>query len=422
MNIRALAAKLILQVIQQRKSLSEVLKNSKNTINDFSLLQELCYGSIRWYHQLLFIANTLLKKKLKTKDADILILIIVGLYQLKFTNIPDFAAVAETVAATTSLKKPWAKGLINALLRKFISNQTSIDQQVLGDDIAQYSHPEWLIKTFQQDYPSQWQDTLDANNQKAPLFLRINHQLTTVADFSSLLNKNNIAFSIIEKPPTAIAIKNPTPVSKIPGFSDGLCSVQDTSGQQIASALQLKPKQTILDACAAPGSKTCHILEAQPQLDHLIAVDINKARCQMIKENTARLNLNKNKNFSIITADVNQTQDWWDKKLFDRILIDAPCSGTGVIRRHPDIKILKRAADIAGFVTQQHKLLNSLWPLLKPKGILVYSTCSVLKCENELQIANFIKQHPDAKCVDQKQLLPRTNDGDGFYFASITKI
>jgi len=426
-SARATAARVIAEVVQKKHSLNAVLTAALPLLpeNERSLCQQLCYGVLRWHPQLDAISQQLLSKALKAKDADIAALLLCGLYQLRDLRIPSHAAISETVNATKTLGKQWAKGLINASLRNYQRQSEDINNKLQQSDTALYAHPDWLIQSFKQDWPDSWQAILNASNQQPPMMLRVNQQKTTRQDYLTQLIEADIPANEISDCPEGILLEKPCDVYLLPGFTDGHVSVQDGAAQQVASLLDLKSGLRILDACAAPGGKTCHILEHAPD-NEVIALDIAANRLKQIEQNTERLELNA----TLIASDAADTDKWWDGTLFDRILIDAPCSGTGVIRRHPDIKLLRRADDIDSLAEQQEHLLNTLWPLLKPEGLLVYTTCSALKQENEQQVANFLQQHPEAQEIEASpapaqrrpfgyQRLPGDDDLDGFYYACL---
>jgi len=426
-SARATAARVIAEVVQKKHSLNAVLNTALPLLpeNERSLCQQLCYGVLRWHPQLDAISQQLLSKSLKAKDADIAALLLCGLYQLRDLRIPSHAAISETVNATKTLGKQWAKGLINASLRNYQRQQEDIETKLQQTDSSLYAHPDWLIESFKQDWPDSWQAILNASNKQPPMMLRINQQKGTRQDYLARLVDAEIPANEVSVTPEGILLEKPCDVYQLPGFIQGDVSVQDGAAQQVASLLDLKPGLRILDACAAPGGKTCHILEHAPD-NEVIALDIAAKRLLQIEQNTDRLHLKA----TLIASDAADTDNWWDGTLFDRILIDAPCSGTGVIRRHPDIKLLRRADDIASLAEQQQHLLNTLWPLLKPNGLLVYTTCSALKQENEQQIASFLQQHPEAEEVEAStapaqrrpfgyQRLPGDDDLDGFYYARL---
>ena len=428
-SARATAARVIAEVVQKNRSLNAVLTAVLPLLpeNERGLCQQLCYGVLRWHGQLDAISQQLLSKALKKKDADIAALLLCGLYQLRDLRIPAHAAISETVNATKTLGKQWAKGLINASLRNYQRQAEELEDKLKQSDSALYAHPDWLIQSFKQDWPDQWQSILNASNQQPPMMLRINQQKTTRQDYLAQLIEADIPANVIKACAEGILLEKPCDVYQLPGFTEGHVSVQDGAAQQVADLLDLKSGLRILDACAAPGGKTCHILEHAPD-NEVIALDIAANRLQQIEQNTERLELNA----TLIASDAADTDKWWDGTLFDRILIDAPCSGTGVIRRHPDIKLLRRADDIAALADQQQQLLNKLWPLLKPDGLLVYTTCSALKQENEQQIAGFLQQHPEAQEIEASpapaqrrpfgyQRLPGDDNLDGFYYACLRR-
>lgn len=399
-------------VINQHRSLSDVLASDKIT----ALEKQLCYGVCRWYYQLDALLSLLLNKPLGKKGEKVRLLLLVGLYQLMHINEPDYAVVSETVNAVKKMKVLWAVGLTNKILRRFLREKDQLLQQVNQHDYSRCAHPQWLVDRIQQDWPNDWQAILDANNQQAPMVLRINRLQTSVDNYLKELVKVGITAKPIEGCPDAIQLDQAVSVDKLPEFWEGACSVQDSSGQRVAPLFNLTAGQRVLDACAAPGSKTCHMLEIEPKLECLFAVDKDAERLKRVEDNLTRLKLDSN-TVKLIDADVAETAAWWDKKPLDAILLDAPCSATGVIRRHPDIKLLRFDHDIDTLCQQQQQLLIELWPLLKPGGQLIYSTCSVLKAENEQQITQFLNNTPNAELVSQQQLLPQTNQHDGFYLA-----
>ncbi len=433
MNTRALATQTIHAVLNDRRSLSQCLplyKRKCKNADDTAFLQALVFGVIRWYPRLEYIANQLLEKPIKQKDHDVLYLIAVGLYQLSDMHVAKHAAIAETVEAARVLNKPWATGLVNAVLRSYqrkIENTRPIlpSQE---NEVAFYAHPQWFIDTLKNDWPNHWQAILTANNSQPPLSLRVNIQKISRENYLVQLEKAGFDAEPIPYTLTGIILKTPRDITTLPGFNTGWFSVQDGAAQLSAGLLALAPNLRVLDACAAPGGKTTHILETEPDIAELIALDITPERTSLITENLSRLGLHA----TVITANASTPSTWWNGKLFDRILCDAPCSSMGVIRRHPDIKYLKTAEDLITLSQQQLQLLSALWPLLKPGGILVYATCSVFLDENDKCIQKFLDTTQDAhllpvslgcglaKIIGQ-QILPGQNDMDGFYYARIGK-
>lgn len=426
-NVRADAARVLARLLSQQGSLA-TLNENKGNFEDQALLREMCFGTCRWYFQLDAFLRQLISKPLKTKDLDIQCLLLIGIYQLHYLRVPDYAVVNETVTAALALKKPWAKGLINAVLRQFLRTHSELELQISENESAFYAHPAWMIKRLKKAWPNQWQEVLAANNQHPPMTLRVNRQKASRADYLQMLQNEGISARPGTLADTAIYLDTPAPVLKLPGFPEGLLSIQDEASQLIPGLLALTPELNVLDACAAPGGKTCHILESEHAPVRLLAIDNEEQRLNRVRENLQRLTLNA----ELLTADATESQLWWDGIYFDRILLDAPCSATGIIRRQPDIKVLRRATDIPRLVALQDSLLESLWLCLKPGGMLLYSTCSVLPEENTEVIARFISRHDDAKheaieaewgveCGLGRQLLPANDSTDGFYFARLTK-
>ena len=424
MNSRAIATKILTDVAIKHRSLDDACLMRLVSVTqqkDISLIKAMCFGVLRNYFYLEAIVNQLFHKPPKEKDSDIKLLVMLGVYQLIDMNMPDYAAISETVNATRAIKKPWAAGLTNKLLRRFIKEKDII----LANTNNKHSSPTWLNERLKLAWPKDWQQIIKANNIHPPMVLRVNTLLISRDDYlEMLLNKNIEASPLLS---TAILLKHPLPVIQLPGFDKGLCSVQDAAGQLVANLLNLKPGLRVLDACAAPGSKTCHLLETEPNLEKCVAIDVDKSRASKINENVRRLQINHN-NLQVISTDVTNIKSWWDNKSFDRILLDAPCSATGVIRRHPDIKLLRRPTDIATLAKQQLRLLTTLWPLVSSNGFLLYTTCSVLPEENQNIIKEFLNNQPDAKIETLKikdaidtgfghQVLPGLMDG--FFYAKI---
>ncbi|OGT19076.1 MAG: 16S rRNA (cytosine(967)-C(5))-methyltransferase [Gammaproteobacteria bacterium RBG_16_57_12] len=431
MNPRSLAARVLVQVLEEGRSLPAVLNAASREINtsETSLLRELCYGTLRWQRRLDGVLRPLLNKPLRRKDGDIHALLLIGLYQLMYLRIAPHAAVAETVAAAVALNKEWAKGLVNAVLRNYLRQAGELEARADRQEEARYAHPAWLIEQLKQSWPACWQAILDANNERPPMTLRINRCRTTRDDYLVKLAQAGMAASVLPHVAEAIALERPVPVETLPGFAAGLVSVQDGAAQLAAHLMDLRPGQRVLDACAAPGGKTCHMRELEPALATLIALDSDAVRLSLIEENLKRLQLAA----TVVSGDAGTPAPWWDGMGFDRILLDAPCSATGVIRRHPDIKALRHAEDIAALAQTQHNLLEALWPLLVPGGRLVYATCSVLPRENEEQVQAFLARHDDAREIAPagdwgeprpagRQIFPGYGGMDGFYYACVEKI
>ena len=432
MNIRFVAAKTLAPILQQKSSLSANFDKQIADVpeKDRGLFHQLCFGSLRHYFSLVEILHTLMDKKLKNKDADVQAALLIGLYQLRHMRIPDHAAIAETVDAVKKMRKIWATKLTNAVLRSYLRDIDGINQKIKNLEYC-HSHPQWLIDKTKQAWPAQWLKVLEANNQQAPLTLRVNNIQTSRDDYLKQLNSANLGVDAeaCTLSRDGIRLLGPTEVTRLPGFKDGHISVQDEAAQLSAELLQLQAGQRVLDACCAPGGKTCHILEREPKLDELVAIELEEARMERVRENLNRLNLSAN----LIVSDALDINHWWDKQPFDRILLDAPCSATGVIRRHPDIKLLRRENDLANLSQLQRELLDTMWTLLKPGGILVYATCSALPEENTQVVEAFLAHNKNAKeqqiesdwGIKQtvgKQFLPTIGGNDGFYYACLTKL
>ncbi len=424
-NLRAIAATAISQVLDRGQSLSAVLPELQQKINDKdrALLQELCFGCLRVLPQLEWCIQQLMAKVLTGKQRPLHYLLMVGLYQLLYTRIPAHAAVAETVNGAVALKRPQLKGLVNGVMRQFQREQQSLLERAQQND-SRFMHPSWLLARLKQAYPDNWESIVDANNQRPPMWLRVNRLHHTRDEYLALLQE--VEIEAIPHPgyPDALRLVVPCSVERLPGFEQGWITVQDASAQGCITFLTPQNGEQILDLCAAPGGKTTHILEAAPKA-HVLAVDIDETRLTRVKENLARLNMHAD----VRQGDGRAPSTWCDDgKLFDRILLDAPCSATGVIRRHPDIKWLRRDRDIDELVIVQKEILDAIWPRLKSGGVMVYATCSILPQENQLQITHFLQNHSDAELVETGdtahpgiQNIPAPEEGDGFFYAKIVK-
>lgn len=429
-SVRQQSTLVLVEVMTHSKSLAAVIPkfNADLSDKDQALLQELCFGVCRHLHRIQHIVKRLVAKPLKTKDHDILALIYLGIYQLLYTRIPDHAAIGATVDVALHLKKPWAKAMLNGVLRNVQRQQESFDAQWQDDPTYRYSHPKWFVQALRGAWPNAWPAILEANNAHPPFTLRVNQQHISRDHYLLQLEERQLPATATPHSPFGITLLTPVKVTQLPHFSDGYVSVQDEAAQLAAPLLDVQPGNRVLDACCAPGGKTCHILEAQPQLGQLVALDHDADRMTRVAENLQRLGLTA----MLITGDASEPTSWWDGIAFDRILLDAPCSATGVIRRHPDIKLLRRASDIDKLAELQGQILAALWQTLKPGGRLVYATCSALPQENEQVVAAFIAATEDAEhiAIDAQWGIERpfgrqlfaTQDGhDGFYYAAIHK-
>ncbi|HIF9185684.1 TPA: 16S rRNA (cytosine(967)-C(5))-methyltransferase RsmB [Photobacterium damselae] len=424
MNVRAAAAQVIYQVVDQGQSLSTALPAAQQQIKerDQALLQEICYGVLRWLPRLESITQKLMDKPLKGKQRVFHHLILVGLYQLGYMRIPAHAAVAETVNATKNLKKPQLRGLVNAILRNYQRQQQELDAQAVSHDAGKYGHPSWLLKRLKQAYPNDVDAICAANNTKAPMWLRVNRQHHNRDEYRKLLDAEGIATELHPQAGDALRLLSPCDVYKLPGFEQGWVSVQDAAAQLAIEYLQPQAGELILDCCAAPGGKTAHILEHVPSAQ-VVAIDCDEHRLARVHDNLQRLNLQA----KVLCADARYPDKWWDGDKFDRILLDAPCSATGVIRRHPDIKWLRRGEDIAALAQLQAEIFDAMWLQLKSGGTLVYATCSITPQENRDQVSAFLARTADATLVGSeatnpgRQILPGEENMDGFYYAVLQK-
>lgn len=426
MSKRLIALKCLQEVLAEGSSLTDVLNiPSDKKTSDHGFFAALCYGVLRWYWQLDTIARQLLQKPLKEKDEDIHLLILMGLFELIHLSTPAHAATSETVQVCLELKKEWAKNLVNAILRNFLRSKEVLLKSCEESLTATHNHPAWISKLIQKNWPEDFDSILTANNQQAPMTLRVNSQKMDDATYLEKLTQAEIA--AVKHPVIGIVLKKPCDVETLPGFSEGMVSVQDPSAQLAALLLQPQNDDAILDACAAPGGKTTHLLELAPQCK-LTAVEIDKPRLAKIFDNLHRSKMTAN----LIHADANLLDSWWNQIPFDKILCDAPCSASGVIRRHPDIKHLRQKDDIAQLADQQFTLLNNLWQTLKIGGTLLYCTCSVFKEENDQVIERFLSfdKHAKVSAIEKelghntdygKQILPGENGMDGFYYCLLMK-
>jgi 16S rRNA (cytosine967-C5)-methyltransferase len=365
---------------------------------------------------------------LKEKDRDIEILILIGFYQLLYMRVPTHAAVAETVEGARGLGKPWASGLINGVLRSLIRNKDELLEALSDDASAELSCPRWLLDRIRKAWPETWRAILEAINDRPPMSLRVNLKQCSRAEYVEKLKADSVAAKPIAHVKSGVILDRAQDVFELPGFKDGLVSVQDGGAQLAADLVGMEPGHEILDLCAAPGGKTCHMLELSPHDVSITAVDVSSERLQRVQENLDRLGLEA----KLYTGDAVKPKGEWAEKNYDRILLDVPCSATGVIRRHPDIKLLRRAEDISSLAELQQKIMKSAWLLLKPGGVLLYVTCSLLPQENEEQIEYFLSNNPDAAELPVegswgyarafgRQTLPGEDSMDGFFYARLQK-
>lgn len=427
-SARAAAAQVLGQILRGQGSLSSLLPGIQHQVaeQDRPLLQELCFGTCRYHPQLSAYVDCLVDKPLRAKDSDVQALLLLGLYQLLHTRIPDHAALGETVEVTRFLNKPWATKLVNGVLRNFQRDRDNLTDVLAENRSFQTNHPAWLEGNLRKNWPEQFEQIIAANNGHPPFTLRLNIQKVSRADYLRQLLDVGINAKATEFSPYGITLEQACDPRKLPLFEEGWISVQDEAAQLSADLLHLSPDLRVLDACSAPGGKTGHMLEVAPSLD-VTALDAEERRLSRVRENLARLKVGA----KVICGDGTRTE-WWDGQLFDRILLDAPCSATGITRRHPDIKVLRTPEEITKLASLQGQLLDNLWSLLKPGGILVYATCSVMPKENTQVIAAFLERCPHAEHqrldvtwgIAQpfgRQLLPSPQGHDGFYYAVLRK-
>jgi 16S rRNA (cytosine967-C5)-methyltransferase len=425
-RVRARAAECISQVVVQGRSLEDVLGEAvaadEPGNRDLALLRALVSGALRWHHRLAWQAHALLHRPLPAREQQVAALLRVGLFQLQFMRVPEHAAVATTVDATGVLGLSQFRGLVNAVLRRFLRERSRLDTAMQAVPEALHSHPQWLLAALERDWSAAWRDIVQANNAPPPMWLRVNLARGSRADYLERLERAGVAAMPSARVASALLLEHAQPMASLPGFAEGLVSVQDAAAQMAAGLLDLAPGLRVLDACAAPGGKTAHMLESCGELAELVALDRDAARLATLQANLARLGLSA----TIQCSDAAEPEAWWDGRLFDRILLDAPCSAVGVIRRHPDIKVLRRASDVPESVASQARMLHALWPLLVPGGRLVYATCSLLRTENQGQIARFLESQADAVRVPagddgEVQTIPGEANMDGFYYACLAK-
>ncbi|OIR10382.1 ribosomal RNA small subunit methyltransferase B [mine drainage metagenome] len=414
------AGKIINKVVHGGRNLTQVmietLRKQFDTAQERGALQDLCYGTLRYYSRLTFILDSLLERPVQ--DAALRNLLLVAIYQLQYTKAGAHVVVDQAVKAAKS-SNPAASGLVNAVLRNFLRRQPALLAAADQREESRYAYQEWWIEAVKTQYGNNAHEILEAGNRHPPMTLRVNTRHASVTEYREILAAQDIASQIVE--PCALKLERPVPVERLPKFNEGWVSVQDAGAQYAAKLLDVKNGMHVLDACAAPGGKTTHLLELA-EID-LVAVDKEEQRLQRVRENLQRLHLKAR----IVCGDAEKPEEWWDGKLFQRILADVPCSASGVVRRHPDIKWLRRPDDIENFAVQQKKILESLWPLLERDGKLLYATCTIFARENQQVIAAFLSQHDDAVRIglsvpgmSDGQLLPN-EDHDGFFYALLHK-
>jgi 16S rRNA (cytosine967-C5)-methyltransferase len=432
-RIRGDAARIVAEVMERGRSLDELLAGETDEGSARGLKRSLCYGTLRWHLRLAAILKALVERPPEKLQPQLRALIEVGLYQLVSGDVAPHAAVSETVNATRAIGLPKAAGFVNAVLRRFQREQEAILHAVDRDLSIRTAHPRWFVEALRRQRADVVEDVLDANNQHPPLWLRVNRARGTLEERRVALEAAGFRVETHPFAPDALRVEPATDVRSLPGFAEGLLSVQDAAAQLAVELLDAQPGERVLDACAAPGGKTCHLLERTGSAVEVTALDVSAPRLQRVRETLDRLGLQA----LLVSGDAARPADWWDGRPFDRILLDVPCSATGVIRRHPDIKLLRRDKDIAALARRQRDLLESAWGQLKAGGTLLYSSCSVLAEENERVVAGFLARHSDAADRTSERtgawpprlagggpgypVLPGENGMDGFYFACLRK-
>ena len=429
-NPRLAALNLLAFVLDSGGNLSDAdTENRLDDPRDRAFARHLAYGALRWLSALDWLSSQMLRKPLKRKDRDVHRLVLIGLWQLWKGDTAPHAAIHETAEAARTMGKPWAVSLVNAVLRRFQRERDDWLTELQKTE-ERFAHPAWLLAVLKSDWPDDWEAIAHANNRAGPLWLRMNARFEIGETIEGL---QNAGFEVDRHATASEAARvNPSaPVHALPGFASGRISVQDPAAQLAVSLLGAEDQHRVLDACAAPGGKTGHLLERVPGI-RLTAIDQSASRIDMIRENLQRLGLAREDSVKLLAADAAEPDDWWDRQPYDRILLDAPCTATGVIRRHPEIKWLRTPAQVESAVRLQARLLERLWPLLRPGGILLYATCSVLRDENERQIRRFLEAHPEADPAEIElacghgrqgrcQILPGEEEMDGFFYARMLK-
>lgn len=429
-NVRSIAAVILLAVIDDKKSLNTLLPlHSKElSAEDKAQLQNLCFGACRHFFSINALSKILLDKPLPEKGRLTQGLLWIGLYQLAYSHMPEHAAIHQTVAACDDLKQTPFKKLVNALLRRFQREKNELLNDLTSSDVPAFEHPKWLLKKLKKDWPENWQDIARQANRQAPMALRVNTHKQDISKYIQTLKDTNLECHPGKLANTSVYLAKPTNVFDLPGFTQGYCSVQDEAAQLAGQILAPKAGESVLDACCAPGGKTGHLLEYSHGQAHITALDSDAKRLQRVHENLERLGYSA----KVLQGEAQAPENWWDGKQYDAILLDVPCSATGVIRRHPDIKLLRQREDIDNLAQLQQAILIKAWDLLKPGGRLLYATCSITQAENQNNIEAFLQTHSDSSLDTLNfsdgldtgfgwQFFPNENAQDGFFYALLRK-
>ncbi len=426
---RAAAARIVAAVLDEGRSLDRALAGLAPRGAGRALVAELAYGTLRWQPQLAALVGALLRRPLKGRDRDLHALLLVGAYQLVHLDLPAPQAVSRSAEAARALGKPWAVGMVNGLLRALLRRREELLAGLEATPAARHAHPDWLLARWREQWPADWEGIAAAGNRRPPMTLRVNRLQGTREAYLERLRAAAIEAEPAAHSPAGVVLGRAVEVAELPGFSTGAASVQDLAAQLAAPLLEPAAGMRVLDACAAPGGKTGHLLECCGPGADLIALDRDPERLRAVEDNLARLGLS----CTVRAGDAAAPAQWWDGRAFERILLDAPCSGSGVIRRHPDIKLLRRESDIETLARAQAELLRALWSVLAPGGMLLYATCSVLQEENEGQVISFLDSQPDARerpieaswgrpRPAGRQILSGEDEMDGFYYARLVKV
>jgi 16S rRNA (cytosine967-C5)-methyltransferase len=427
--LRAEAARALARIVFDGASLRAALADANPRVadaRDRALLAASLFAASRWWLRFDAALAHLMEKPLPPKAREVRALLVLAFAQMAILGVPEYAVVAACVDAVRALGQPQFAGLVNALLRRFLRERRTLEDELDRDPVTKHAHPRWLIDAIALDWPQQSDAILVANNIEAALTLRVNRRRSTRDALLARFTEAGIATSVHADLPDALVLAEGADVTRLPGYAEGAFSVQDGAAQRVAGLLDVRDGQRVLDACAAPGGKAAHLLECADI--ELLALDSDPSRLPRVRENLARLGLVAD----VAAGDATQPDAWWDGRPFDRILIDAPCSASGIVRRQPDIKLHRRAADIAPLAATQSHLLGALWPLLAPGGRLLYATCSLLRAENERVLADFLADRDDARAQPLpesyghaagigRQNLPGEGGMDGFYYALLEK-
>jgi 16S rRNA (cytosine967-C5)-methyltransferase len=434
-SARSLAAHAVARLLREGVTLDAALKDALVAADPklYPSVRSLSFGAVRGYFRHEAILGKLLSTPVRSLDFLVRALLSVALYELEDQRTPEYAVVDAAVQTAKATDAARASGLINAVLRRYLRERKTLDAEIASRPATRHAAPIWLADRFRADFPVRWTQLLAASDAQAPMWLRVNSRVTTAADYLGQLQAAGIGARAEERVPFALVLDSPCDVHELPGFAEGVVSVQDLGAQCVAFPLALAPGLRVLDACAAPGGKTALTAEREPSLGKLVAVDIDPNRLARVRENLSRGNLHA----EVLAGDATTPAKWWDGAPFDRVLLDAPCSGLGVIRRHPDIRLRKSPADIDKLPALQGRLLNATWQLLAPGGRLVYVTCTVTRSENHDVIGAFLSANPGASIVPAdtwegwpgfgeadefgRQILPGEAGADGFYYAALTK-